>query len=171
MKINPASENSNPVRRPIYRITISKVLRIFRLPKSGLVCGINEIPLKQPQRLGWFRLRNLKIHEVVYYALCTLAGGTASRPCYRVPFSRYTSYLSKVSDFNPPHLHLAPPYGLTPGRISRRCLASENYSPGLFCGTVNVILRLAVLVEHRLVTDRQTDTGPQHIPHWHRVAR
>jgi len=38
--------------------------------------------------------------------------------------------------------------------------------PGLSCGVVFVILRLAVLVEHRLVTDRQadrhgqTDTGP-----------
>ena len=31
---------------------------------------------------------------------------------------------------------------------------------GLSCGVVCVILRLAVLVELRLVTDRQTDTGP-----------
>ena len=29
--------------------------------------------------------------------------------------------------------------------------------PGLSCRVVCVILRLAVLVEHRLVTDRQTD--------------
>ena len=29
--------------------------------------------------------------------------------------------------------------------------------PGLACGTVCMILRLAILVEHRLVTDRQTD--------------
>ena len=29
---------------------------------------------------------------------------------------------------------------------------------GLWCGVVCVILRLAVLVEHRLVTDRQTQT-------------
>jgi len=32
--------------------------------------------------------------------------------------------------------------------------------PGLSCDVVRVILRLAVLVELRLVTDRQTDTGP-----------
>ena len=36
--------------------------------------------------------------------------------------------------------------------------------PELSCGVVCVILRLAVLIEHRLVTDRwtdgQTDTGP-----------
>ena len=38
---------------------------------------------------------------------------------------------------------------------------------GLSCGVVCVILRLAVLVEHRLVTDRQTDgqTGPWLVPY------
>jgi len=30
--------------------------------------------------------------------------------------------------------------------------------PGVSCGVVCVILRFAVLVEHRLVTDRQTQT-------------
>jgi len=43
-------------------------------------------------------------------------------------------------------------------------LASKNRVTGLSCGVVCVILRLAVLVEHRLVSDRQTDrrtdTGP-----------
>jgi len=42
-----------------------------------------------------------------------------------------------------------------------------------------VILRLAVLVEHRLVTDRQTDgqtdgqtdTGPWLVPRMHSIAR
>ena len=33
----------------------------------------------------------------------------------------------------------------------------ETRVPGLSCGVVYVILRLAVLVEHRLVTDRQRD--------------
>jgi len=33
--------------------------------------------------------------------------------------------------------------------------------PGLSCGVVCVILRLAVLVELRLVTDRQTDGQTQ----------
>jgi len=41
------------------------------------------------------------------------------------------SYLSKVADFNLHHLHLAPPVGVIPG--------------------------LAILVEHRLVTDTETD--------------
>jgi len=48
-----------------------------------------------------------------------------------------------------------------PGRISRRSLASENRVPGLSCGVVLVILRLAVLVELRLVTDTDTDRHGQ----------
>ena len=47
--------------------------------------------------------------------------------------------------------------------------------PGLSCGVVYVILRLAVLVELRLVTDRQTDTdtdtGPWLVPRMHSIAR
>ena len=42
-------------------------------------------------------------------------------------------------------------------------------------GVVCVILRLAVLVEHRLVTDGQTDgrtdTGPWLVPRMHSIAR
>ena len=47
--------------------------------------------------------------------------------------------------------------------------------PGLSCGVVCVILRLAVLVELRLVTDgqadRQTDTGPWLVPRMHSIGR
>jgi len=51
--------------------------------------------------------------------------------------------------------------------------------PGLSCGVVFVILRLAVLVELRFVTDgrtdgqtdRQTDTGPWLVPRMHSSAR
>jgi len=32
-------------------------------------------------------------------------------------------------------------------------------------------IRGAVLVEHRLVTDRQTDTGPWLVPQMHSIAR
>jgi len=45
------------------------------------------------------------------------------------------------------------PVGGDPGRISWRSVASKNRVPGLSHGVVCVILRLAVLVEHRLVTD------------------
>jgi len=49
--------------------------------------------------------------------------------------------------------------------------------PGLSCVVVFVMLRLAVLVELRLVTDTdrqtdaQTDTGPWLVPRMHSIAR
>jgi len=44
----------------------------------------------------------------------TTSYSTFFRPCvYILPFSRYSRfYLSKVADFDPPHLHLACPYGV-----------------------------------------------------------
>jgi len=43
----------------------------------------------------------------------------------------------------------------------------------LSCGVICVIIRLAVLVQHRLVTDRetQTDTGPWLVARMHSIAR
>ena len=66
------------------------------------------------------------------------------------------SYLSKVADFDPPHLHLAPPQGVIPVEFRGYLRRSKTRVPGLSCGVVFVILRLAVLVELRLVTDRRT---------------
>ena len=43
--------------------------------------------------------------------------------------------------------------------------------PGLSCGVVCVIICSAVSVEHRLVTDRRTDTGPWHKPRMRSIAR
>ena len=65
-------------------------------------------------------------------------------------------YLSKVADFDPPHLHLAPPQGLIPVEFRGDLWHQKTRIPGLSRGCC-VILRLAVLVEHRLVTDGQTD--------------
>jgi len=62
--------------------------------------------------------------------------------------------------FDPPHLHMAPPQGVIPVKFRRDLWLQKTRVPGLLCGVVYVILRLAVLVEHRLVTDRRTDTGP-----------
>jgi len=64
------------------------------------------------------------------------------------------SYLSKVADFIPPHLYLAPPEGVNPVEfLGDRC-AEKTRVLGLSCGVVCVSLHLAVLVQFRLVTDR-----------------
>ena len=75
-------------------------------------------------------------------------------------FDIIASYLSKVADFDLPHLYLAPPQGVIPLEFRGDLRYPKTRVPGVSCGVVCVILRLAVLVEHRLVTDRQTDTGP-----------
>jgi len=65
--------------------------------------------------------------------------------------------MSKVADFDPPHLHLAPPLGATPVEFRGDLWLQKSRLPGLSCGVVCVILRLAFLLELRLVTDRRTD--------------
>jgi len=86
-------------------------------------------------------------------------------------------YLSKVADFDPPHLHSAPSWGVTPVEFRGDLWLQKSRVAGLSCGVVFVILRLAVLVELRLVTDgqtdgqTQTDTGPWVVPRMHSIAR
>jgi len=72
-------------------------------------------------------------------------------------FRDIAGYLSKVADFDPPHLHLVPPYGVTPVEFRGDLWRQKTRLPGLSCGVVCVILCLAVLVELRLVTDGQRD--------------
>jgi len=86
-------------------------------------------------------------------------------------FRDIASYLSKVADFDPPHLHSAPPQGLIPIEFRRVLWRQKTRVTGLSCGVVRVILHLAVLVEHRLVTDSQTDTGSRLVPRMHSIAR
>ena len=96
---------------------------------------------------------------------------------YLLPFLRYSR--SKVADFDALHLHLAPSQGLTPVEFCGDLWRQKTRVPALSCGAVCVILRLAVLVEHRLVTDRRTrtqtdtdtDTGPWLVPRMHSIAR
>ena len=79
----------------------------------------------------------------------------------------------EVADFDPPHLYLAPPQGVTPVEFRGDLWHQKTRVPGLSCGVVCVILRLAVLVELRLVadTDRRTDTCPWQVPRMHSIAR
>ena len=70
-------------------------------------------------------------------------------------------YLSKIADFDPPHLHLAPPQGVTPVEFRGYLWHQKTRVTGLSRGVVYVILLLAVLVELRLVTDRHKHTQTQ----------
>ena len=73
-------------------------------------------------------------------------------------FRIIASYLSNVANFNRRHLHLAPQSGVTPFEFCRDLRRQKTRVPGESCNVVWVISRLAVSVEHRLVTDslRQT---------------
>ena len=71
---------------------------------------------------------------------------------YLVPFSRY----SRFADSDPPHLHLAPPQGVTQVEFCRDLWHQKTRVPKLSCGVVCVILSLAVLVELSLVMDGRT---------------
>ena len=69
-------------------------------------------------------------------------------------FRDITGYLWKVADFDPLHLHLVPPQGVTRVEFRRDLQRQKTRLSGLSCGFVCVILHLAVLLELRLVTDR-----------------
>jgi len=83
---------------------------------------------------------------------------TVSSISYR--FRDIGSYLSKVADCNPSHLHLAILYGMTPVEFRGYLRHQKTRLLGLSFGTVSVILDLAVLVEHRLVTDTDSHRKP-----------
>jgi len=69
----------------------------------------------------------------------------------------------KVANFQLPHLNLthppasAPLLGVTPFEFCQDFWHQKTRVPGLSCGTVCMILHLAISVEYRLVTDRWTD--------------
>ena len=62
-------------------------------------------------------------------------------------FRDIAGYLSKVADFDLPHLHLAPPQGVIPVEFHGDLWHQKTRVPGVSCGVVYVILRLTVLVE------------------------
>ena len=74
-------------------------------------------------------------------------------------------FASRVANFQLPHLNLthppasAPPLGVTPFEFCQDFWHQKTRVPGLSCGTVCMILHLAVHV-----TDRQADTWRQQIP-------
>ena len=60
---------------------------------------------------------------------------------------------------------------MTPVEFRGDLWIQKTRVPGLLCGVVFVILRLAVLVELRLETDGQRDTGPWLVLRMHSIAR
>ena len=56
-------------------------------------------------------------------------------------FRDIAAYLWKVADFDPPHLHSAPSYGMTPVEFRGDLWHQKTRVPGLSCGVVYVILR------------------------------
>ena len=100
------------------------------------------------------------VSQCTKYEVSRFTSGTCyGKPMYR--FRDIASYLSKVADFDPPNLHSAPPQRVTPVAFRGDLWRQETRVHGLSCGVLCVILRLAVLVEHRLVTDSQTDGQTQ----------
>ena len=111
------------------------------------------------QKIGWFgvvRGHSRSLAMPPFDRAHTTSYSTLVETVYC--FRDIAGYLSKVADLDPPHLHLAPSYGVTPVEFRRYLWHQKTRVPGLSCGVVCVILRLAVLVEHRLVSDRQTQT-------------
>jgi len=82
---------------------------------------------------------------------------------YLYRFRDIVSYLSKFANLNLSCLHLAPQLGATPFRFEfhQNIWNQKTRVPGLSCGIVCLILRLAIFVQHQLVTDRRTQTYTQ----------
>jgi len=68
---------------------------------------------------------------------------------------------SKNAIFHLPHLHMAPQLGVISSEFRRYLLHHKTRVPRLLCGAVFEILRLVVLIEYRLVTDRRRQQIPR----------
>jgi len=74
--------------------------------------------------------------------------------CLSLPFSRYSQLFVESRRFWPTPPAFRAPVGGEPFEFRGDLWHQKTRLPGLSCGVVCVILRLAVLVELRLVTDR-----------------
>jgi len=66
------------------------------------------------------------------------------------------SYESKFVDITLSHLHLAPPLKVNPFEFRKDFWHQKTRVPGLSCDIVCVVLSVVILIQYRLVTDRQT---------------
>jgi len=81
----------------------------------------------------------------------------ATEPSWQLIHVKSRQFAATAPAFNIPHLHLVPPLGVTPFEFCWDFQHQKTRVPGLSCGIVCMILRLAISVEHWLVVDRQTD--------------
>ena len=89
-----------------------------------------------------------------------------------LPFSEIQPVICRKSTIlTHPTCIWRPPQGVTPVEFCGDLWHQKTRVPGLSCGVVYVIIRFAVLVELRLVTDRRADTGPWLVPRMHSIAR
>jgi len=90
-------------------------------------------------------------------------------------FSRYSRLFVESRRLWPTPPAFGAPVGVIPVEFRGDLWRQKTRVPALSCGVVFVILRLVVLVEHRLVTnertDRRTDTSPWLVPQMHSIAR
>ena len=73
--------------------------------------------------------------------------------CTVVEMQPVISQKSPILTHHPSHLHSVPSQGMTPVEFRGDLWHQKTRVPALSCGVVCVIVRLAVLVELRLVTD------------------
>jgi len=67
-------------------------------------------------------------------AQCDKLATELSRQCLQR--STFLSYLSKVANFNLPHLQLVPPLGVTPFEFCQYLWYQKTRVPGILCGIV-----------------------------------
>ena len=90
---------------------------------------------------------------------------------YLLPFSTYSQLFVESRRFSPTPPAFGVPIRVAPVKFRGDLWSQKTRVPWLSCSVVFVILCLAVLVEHRLVTDTDTDTGPWLVPRVHSIAR
>ena len=83
---------------------------------------------------------------------------TMGLSCRPTVFRDIASYLSKVADFDPPHLHLAPPQGVIPVEFRWDLWQQKTRVPGLSCTDWSSTNRPSFAAANQVVTlPRVTD--------------
>jgi len=92
-----------------------------------------------------------------FYVARTTSYSTRNYASILCSFRVIASYLSKFADFDLPHLHLVLPLGVIPFRFRGDLWQKKTRVPEFSCDIACMIICLAVLIQFRRVTDRQTN--------------